>query len=73
MLMCSLLTGKTPREGLSVPIDFQVALRIVGRVRPAINVKLPPNVIDLIRRTRDDDPAKRPNFDEVVKLLMSKK
>jgi hypothetical protein len=38
--------------------------------RPKLPAEFYPSLIDLIWRCWDDDPAKRPNFDEIVRLLM---
>ncbi|GMI24653.1 hypothetical protein TeGR_g14475, partial [Tetraparma gracilis] len=59
--------GKTSRLGIGLG---HLNKYVEDCWRPKLPAEFYPSLIDLIWRCWDDDPAKRPNFDEIVRLLM---
>ena len=67
ILVWELLTGKVPYSKLT---PLQAAVGVVQhRLRPVLNSDWPPLVKDLLRACWEEEPSKRPTFDQISQML----
>ncbi|CAI2188556.1 15347_t:CDS:1, partial [Funneliformis geosporum] len=67
MIMWELMTGRSPFWDQNFDIDL--IIKICDGIRPPIITNAPEGYIKLIQNCWDSDPNKRPNIDEILKLI----